>query len=408
MSTSLTPARIVHGIRWRLRKLRGALSWRARKVRDAARVRMARRSAQPRVDAFMRGEAKRPLGIVGFFGHGNYGDELFLDVFHQHLGDRFELSIIPDLEAKPYFSRPVEEKVAEVDAILMGGGDLIQRWNTDPRYFDREYLTKPFFVAGVGVPIYEGSEKHLEKEHIIRRLQGFFRHPNVKFIGMRDDFGANWIRTKIQPTAPVVSEPDIVCSLDLPPATKPEGAPILGIVTRQRRVDTPDDYTRLIELAEHAKARGWRIRHIVLGTGSVGERDVANAEALAVEGKELVYTESLDELSVAIGECTALASMKFHGTVVATMYGVPSMVLIPTNKNVNFMERIGRGDLVAQYNSDRLLEIFGENGPEPIAAESVAMLRERSTALMQDVRARISAEVANAIIHEVGDQARSR
>lgn len=389
MSASMSPTRVVNGVRWRGRQLR---------ERRAERV--ARKRSRPRLEAFREGREKRPLGIVGFFGHGNYGDELFLSVFDQYLGDRFTLEIIPDLESKPYFSRPVEEKVAAVDAILMGGGDLVQRWNTDPRYFDREYLRKPFYIAGVGVPVYGDSEKHREKPHIINRLRSFFQHPNIKFIGMRDDFGANWIREKAEPTAPVVSEPDIVCALDLPLVTKPEGTKILGIVTRQRRVETPDDYSRLIELAEHAKSKGWRIRHIVLGTGSVGERDIANAPALAVEGKELIYTESLTELSIAIGECSALASMKFHGTVVATMYGVPSIVLIPTNKNLNFMERIGRSDLVAHYNSDQLIGIFGDVGPAPIDPQSVRMLRERASRLMNEIRELLTSESEGAILRE--------
>jgi polysaccharide pyruvyl transferase WcaK-like protein len=337
--------------------------------------------------------AKKSIGLVGFFGHGNYGDELFVDVFQQFLAPTFDIQIIPDLERQPYFSRPVEEKVAEVDAIVMGGGDLVQQWNTDPRYFDRTYLKKPFYVAGVGVPIYHGSEKHKEKPHIINRLRSFFGHENVQLIGMRDDFGANWIREKLEPTAPVTSEPDIVCSLKLPEVTKPAGQPILGIVTRQRRVDTPDDYTKLEELAAHAKRRGFRIRHIILGTGSVGERDFANAPALNVPDKEVVHSEDLDVLTRAIGECTVLASMKFHGTVVATMYGVPSIVLVPTNKNRAFMERIGRSELVAAHHSDRLIEIFGETGPAPIDPQQVAMLRERSTAFMNRLRDQLIEEV---------------
>src|SRR4029077_7305488 len=31
------------------------------------------------------------VGGVGFYGHGNYGDELFLEVFREHLGSDFEL-----------------------------------------------------------------------------------------------------------------------------------------------------------------------------------------------------------------------------------------------------------------------------------------------------------------------------
>ena len=111
-----------------------------------------------------------------------------------------------------------------------------------------------------------------------------------------------------------------------------------------------------IELARSMQQKGWRIRHLILGTGSVGERDRANADDLVIEGKEVFYSEDLDDISRAIGECTALASMKFHGSVVATMYGVPSMVLIPTSKNRSFMRRIGREDLLSVFDDKRLTE----------------------------------------------------
>lgn len=74
--------------------------------------------------------------------------------------------------------------------------------------------------------------------------------------------------------------------------------------------------------------------------------------------------------------------MKFHGTVVATMYGVPSTVLIPTNKNRNFMNRIGRGDLLSRYDDPTLCERF-KTPPAPIAADSVSMLREQAKGVMK-------------------------
>ena len=117
-------------------------------------------------------KSRRPvLGIVGFFGHGNYGDELFLSVFEQYFGADFDLRIIPDLPLKPYYSRPVEDKVAEVDAILIGGGDLVRPWGLDERYFNLAYLEKPVFMVGLGVPIRAGME---EKPHIAKRYARFF------------------------------------------------------------------------------------------------------------------------------------------------------------------------------------------------------------------------------------------
>lgn len=325
---------------------------------------------------------KPVVGLAGFFGDGNYGDELFLEVFKQHLGPHFELKVLADLPSSPYFSRDVKDVVADVDAIVIGGGDILQPWNQDPRYFNHAFLAKPVFVVGIGVPQYTGPNAPEEKEHIVARHRRFMAHPNVRRIGVRDDQAALWIRERLDPPGEILVAPDIVSSLDLPPATKPEGPPILGVVTRFRpNRAKPDDYSEVVKLAQHVSEQGWRVRQIILGTNNVGQRDLANAEDFVFEGKEVVYSEDLDDLSRAIGECTTLASMKFHGTVVATMYGVPSIVMIPTNKNINFMHRIGLDALVSSFDSPKLIEKF-EGRPE-VGAADLARIRRQATEHMR-------------------------
>jgi len=365
---------------------------RLKKTLRPIKARLIRAKAATAAAVTPKPAPRRPvLGIVGFFGHGNYGDELFLSVFEEYFGAEFDLVVIPDLPTKPHFSRPVEEKVAEVDAILIGGGDLIRPWSLDERYFNLAYLEKPVFMVGLGVPIRSGSE---DKPHITKRYARFFKHPSVKFVGVRDEDSREWVESNIAPTAPLVSEPDIVCALTLPVVSKKvDGPKVLGIVTRLRPGrETPDDYSRLEELATELQDRGWLIRHLMLGTGRVGKRDVENSGNLDVPGKELVVSEDLDVLSRAIGECTALVSMKFHGTVVATMYGIPSIVAIPTSKNRSFMRRLGREDLLAKFDAVDLLDRFTPE-PAPLDLAAVARLRTQATSLMTDLRARVKAEL---------------
>lgn len=336
-------------------------------------------------------EASRPslgerpvIGLAGFFGAGNYGDELFLEVFKQYLGEAFELRVLADITTKPHYSRPVAEIVAEVDAIVIGGGDILQPWGRDPRYFNHAFLKKPVFVVGIGVPQYTGPNAKPARPEVVARHRAFLHHPNVKRIGVRDDQAADWIREHIDPPQEVLVAPDIVCALDLPHAEKPDGPPILGVATRFRpKLEQPDDYTRIAELAEKVIADGWRVRHIILGTNEVGERDATNAGDLNVPSKEVVRSENLSDLSSAIGECTAFASMKFHGTVVATMYGIPSIVMIPTNKNVNFMRRMGLDALVSRFDSPDLLTTF-DYRPE-VDRDVLAGVRADADAHMRDL-----------------------
>lgn len=334
------------------------------------------------------------LGIAGFFGHGNYGDELFLSVFKEYFGRDYDLTVLPDLPVKPYFSRPIEEMVADVDGILLGGGDLVRPWGTDERYFTKEYLKKPVFALGLGVPLRTGSMTEIEKPHIVRRYQGFFNHPSVKFIGVRDEESRRWMEKHVAPlTAPLVSAPDIVCALTLPEVNVIGSDKILGIVTRLRPDrDEPDDYSNLRQLGITLQSRGWKVRHIILGTGVVGWRDLSNAQELDIPGKAIVYSQDLDDLSRSIGECTAMVSMKFHGSVVSTMYGVPSIVLIPTSKNRSFMRRIGRDDLLSRFDAPDLLTSFCP-APDAISSTDIATLKRQSRELLGQVREAVKRSV---------------
>lgn len=346
------------------------------------------------VTHFERRPGAPKVGIGGFFGYGNYGDELFLEVFREHLGEAFELQVLPDELESPYFSTPVEKRVKEVQAIVIGGGDLVQPWNIDRRYFHGAYLEKPVFLAGLGVPIRAASSGQTEKPHIVERYRNFFGHPNVRFINARDKQSADWIRSKTEPRVDVIESPDLVCGLTLPEVVRDSANPILGIVTRHRPGhEQDDDYSRLAELGEYAKSEGWRIRHIILGSGIVGERDVVNAERLNIPGKDVFHSQDIWDMTRAIGECSTLASMKFHGSVVATMYGIPSMVLIPTSKNRNFMRRMGRDDLLSKFDAEDLVDRF-KPWPKPIDPEWVDRLRDGATEMLTRLRESILAETA--------------
>jgi polysaccharide pyruvyl transferase WcaK-like protein len=312
------------------------------------------------------------IGLVGFYGWGNYGDELFIDAFRPVLDGVGRMAVLPEIPHNPYYHRPVEQIVSENDAIVIGGGDLVQPWRKNPLYWNQAYLAKPTFIYGIGVPVSPAVE---EKPHIVAKLRRFFQHHNVKYIGVRDQESKAWIDANLEPTVEVRVHADLVCSLDLPPAQRPDGAPILGIVTRERNLDRPDNYEQVEKLARTAQAKGFRVRHLVLGTGLVGQRDLANADDLRIDGKEVVHSDSLDDLSRWIGECRVLASMKFHGTVVATMYGTPSICMMPTPKNVRFLTNIGRRDLLSQFMKPDLHEKLAGDVPPLVDEGTIQRLR---------------------------------
>jgi polysaccharide pyruvyl transferase WcaK-like protein len=324
--------------------------------------------------------AKPVVGLVGFYGYGNYGDELFREVYQEHLGDRFELHSILD-PAGQSIARRLGSGIRASDAIVIGGGDIVIPWSSASRYWERSYLHRPVFVAGVGVPTWREPIPY-----IVRRLEIFFTHPSVRFVGTRDPESSAWIEQNLHPGVPVTTAPDLVCGLTLPAVERPAGQPIFGVAVRSR--NQTDDLTHVRRLCERAVELGYRVRRIVLGTGKVRERDLEATAGLGLPDTELVSTDDLDAISRAIGECTVFASMKFHGVVVATMYGVPAIATMPTTKTRNFMRRIDRPDLLSAYSNPELPAVLTRD-LAPIAEETRLRLRAEAVAHLADLRAKL-------------------
>lgn len=286
--------------------------------------------------------AKRKLGVVGYYHYGNYGDELFLDVFANYLDD-FEFVFFQDSLRRPYFHTPLEEKVAEVDAILIGGGDLIVPNYWTDQYFEAAYLAKPIYIHGAGIPTWGG-----ENAEIVGRLAKFFQHPSVRHIHVRDEQSKRWLTTKLAPAIDIHVTPDIVCALDLPDITPSGDAPIFGLISRKQKPGSIR-WDNVHALCRRAKSYGYRLRHIVLATGVIGHEDRDAVAEFDFPGMDVVLSESIADLTRAIGECAVLASMKFHGCVVATMFGTPAITLITTDKFRNFYKLIEREELISHH-----------------------------------------------------------
>ncbi|MGZ9277396.1 MAG: polysaccharide pyruvyl transferase family protein [Candidatus Limnocylindrales bacterium] len=340
---------------------------------------LARRSRHP------SGMVPR-VGIVGFYGPGNYGDELFLDTFREHLAPALDLDVVFDAPTRPYFKRPVRDVVREHDAIVIGGGDLVIPWGLGDRYWLTDYLRRPVHVIGVGVPTWRPA-----KPSVVTALGRFLRHGNVRSISARDEESAAWIREHLRPRVQVEAAADLVFALTLPPVVRPVDPPILGITVRWRAGG--DDYSAVRALADRGRALGYRLRTIVLSTGIVRARDEAALLELGLTGDDIehIASDDLEALSRAIGECTMLASHKFHGSVVATSYGIPAISMSTTDKNRNLMGRLGRPEFVCAFDDQALPDRLARP-PAPIdLAVRDAMARDARASLVR-LRERVLAD----------------
>jgi len=318
------------------------------------------------------------VGLVGFYGWGNYGDELFLETLTSSLGPDVD---IQSLVGPPWAHvPPLRRGVLGSDVVVIGGGDLLRPWAMT-RYWRPILLRRPVFVAGLGIPMWGGT-----RPSVVNRLRRFFGHPNLRGIATRDEGSAAWIRDNLDPKVPVRVTPDLVCSLDLPTVQRPAGPPIFGVAVRRR--DVPDDLTHVRRLCEKAVSMGYRLRRIILATGRVRQNDIEATAGLGFEDTELISSDDLDDISRAIGECTVMATMKFHGVVVATMYGVTPIAMMPTTKTRNFITDIGRPDLLTHFAHDDLPDHLRPEMP-PIDQGVRDRLRNGSAEYLRDLRADI-------------------
>lgn len=365
----------------RVRRVRRVAGRAARRVApDLALVGWPPEPAQRRVQK--RGGRPR-VGLVGFYGPGNYGDELFLDVFRRYLGGVADVEVVFESTTRPYFERPVRDVVRGYDAIVIGGGDLVIPWAPSDRYWLTDYLRRPLHVIGVGVPTWRPA-----KPKVVAALGDFLRHRNVRSITARDAESAAWIREHLRPRVEVASSADLVFALPLPPVERPTDPPILGIVVRWR--EGGDDYGAVRALAARGRELGYRLRTIVLSTGDVRARDERALDELGLDDVERVASDDLDVLTRAIGECTMLVSHKFHGTVVAVSYGIPCVSMSTTDKNRNLLNRLGRPDLVCAFDDPNLPDRL-TRPPAPIDLRVRDAMAIEATASLERLRERIIA-----------------
>jgi polysaccharide pyruvyl transferase WcaK-like protein len=293
--------------------------------------------------------SKPKIGLVGYFGWGNFGDELFVETHRQFLGENYDLEIVHDLLEAPYFSEQKLDSLSDYDGFLIGGGDLVNPKAVSNLYWRKEYLEKPVFVHGIGCP-----DLKTKQSKSINYYREYFSDPAIKHICLRDRESKEYFDSVISPEIETVTYPDPVCALQLPQAAANSGK-VLGVILRSHR-SLVGNYQNVRAAADAARELGYSIRVIVLATGQLNKEDAQFARDFAREDEELVDSEDLRELCQAVGGCSLLLTMKFHGLIVATMYGVPAIQLSSTQKNRNFYRYIQRPDLPSNYQDAELFK----------------------------------------------------
>lgn len=88
--------------------------------------------------------------ICGYYGMGNFGDEIFLETFKQIFT---EDNVFPW-----YYKWSAFIDTSKIDAVIIGGGDLIMPYYINENYIPKELMEHKIWVYGVGVVDYYNRE----------------------------------------------------------------------------------------------------------------------------------------------------------------------------------------------------------------------------------------------------------
>lgn len=270
------------------------------------------------------------IGLVGYYNFGNYGDELFVETF-KSLFAGSELTILDGVR------RHDPDQIAEQDCIVIGGGDLVIPSAYAERYWDRALLTRPVFIAGVGV-----ASRHTVSRETVRRMRRFFQDPNVRQVAARDPVSRDLIAEHLAPRVPVRWFPDPVAGNAF--ERKSSTGRTLGLVLRARPAVDSD---ALEGLVARAYAQGYRVKRLVLGTGLTAEQDLTAAKELDLPYSEVVVRDTITDLTQELASCDVVVSQRFHGCVVAMMMGIPTIGIGASNKLATWFEMFEKEPFLA-------------------------------------------------------------
>lgn len=321
------------------------------------------------------------IGLTGSFGRGNYGDELYLKNYQYWFNSFANIYLLTGLPKAPYLQDFNKTLVDSMDAICLGGGDLLVpfRYPIDRDFTNPLYLRRPLYVSCIGV---QRTSKE-DDPRVIEQWREFLTNKNIKMVATRDTGSKEWISENIDSSLEIETHPDMVCALPLPEVNKERKEKVLGIVTRH--VANKEKYKQLEVIGQHFIDKGWQVHHIIGGVGAHGKNDFENAKGLEIPGKKVIYTEDLDEISKSLGECSLVLSFKLHTTIVSVMYGVPTVCVNPVVKAKAFMASAGLSDLVFSPNDPKLLELLKQETPRAPDVSKIEKLKKDASDYMENL-----------------------
>jgi polysaccharide pyruvyl transferase WcaK-like protein len=286
--------------------------------------------------------------IAGYYGFGNYGDELFANVFRTFLGEFFQLTFLPDALTDPYFpGEGLASIVERHDLVIVGAGDLLNPQYIPPFYLAEEFLRRKVIIEGVGVPLELGSS-----ETATAHLGNFLSSKCVKGISVRDRLSHDFLVENLGIDSLI--KPDITLSLQIL-----NQRPKLRTVTISPRAHQDDEhYAAMIEVA--AEIRQSATPEVLISSIGDTAKDDMEFSSAYFQSFEQFDFKSIERITDFIASSEIVISDKFHVCLIGLIGGCTVIPISNSNKFkilLDLSEIVGRtknGIYILQPNKKKI------------------------------------------------------
>ncbi|MDF2722047.1 MAG: hypothetical protein K0Q59_1722 [Paenibacillus sp.] len=303
--------------------------------------------------------------ICGYYGMGNFGDELFLETFRQTMAGHRVFPWAPYMD------------ISRIDAVVIGGGDLITPYKFNTFYFPSGLEKLPLWVYGVGIVDYYPPKTWPEAE--VEKYRAYLSQ--AKQVCLRDERSTELARG-IRLHDRISTVPDVAFGLREPgfPIRRFSSLPTIGLCIFAYK-EFP--LQKVIELGTKWCKDGYAV--VLLPVVNQSNNPYADAAlckqvkegiAAAYPRAQVLHPGIQYDLQVAysyVQSVDLLVSFKLHPALVGLRGGIPTLCLTKMSKVRSLFEAYALDDFVLNYE------------------QPIETIRERFALLARDGKARLGA-----------------
>ncbi len=296
--------------------------------RDFAPERMAE-------DALAAYHSALRVGIIGYYGYGNFGDEMMLRALCEALRARGVKTVLPLTRrggrGVPSRTRPLRalRMLRRCDTVLFGGGNLLQN-ETSPRSFFYYALflllcrRETLVGAGMGIGALHGERAERLCGRLLPRFAALYLRTQA------DTAYALRLAPSVKDRVHTVCDPCLLLSEHKGRAVRKKK--ILAIAKESKNPD-------FLAFLEEKKSEGYEILVLCL----FPEKDRTVAEEIAARcGTEVQSPRSAEDFFAAAEDAALCISERLHGAVFSLLSHTPCLLFANNKKNTAFAREVAQ------------------------------------------------------------------